>query len=239
MEVNYQSDQIEFDEISLTEIFVIMKRNLSVILAVSLIFGILSFAYTKLFVSKEYVSSGTMIVNTKRDEGSYITSDEIRSAQTLANVFTIIIKSDPVMNDVINNLSLDMNINDLAKLVTVTSVDQTQVMKVSVKTGDPRLSQKITNEILKVSPKIIVDTAEAGSVKQISPANLNENPVSPNAKLNAMIATILGLMISVGAVFLIDFLDKTFKSEEDIEKYLGIPVIGVIPNVKSVSGVVK
>lgn len=239
METNYQNNQMESDEIYLSEIFAIIKRNILIIIVVGLLLATFSFVTTKFFISKQYVSSGTMIVNTKKDEGTSITSDEIRSAQNLASVFTIIVKSEPVLGQVISNLRLDMDVDALAKLVSVTSVDQTQVMQVSVKSKDPKLSQKIANEILTVSPAIIVETAEAGSVKLISPAHVNENPVSPNVTQNTLIAGVLGVMLAAGGFILINILDKTFKSEEDIENYLGIPLLGVIPNVDSVKGASK
>lgn len=239
MDTNNQYNQIDSDEIYLSEIFAIIKRNIIVILIVGILLGTFSFVFTKVFITKQYVSSGTLIVNNKKMESEQITSDEIRSAQTLASVFTIVIKSEPVMDKVISNLRLDLNRDELAEKVSVTSVDQTQVMKVSVKTEDPELSSRIANEILNVSPAIIVDTVEAGSVKLISPAHVSESPVSPNATMNTLIASTLGVMLSAGGFILLNILDKTFKSEEDIERYLGVPLLGVIPNVDSVKGGAK
>lgn len=232
-------DQIESDEIYLSEIFNIIKRNLVKIIIVGIVFGLISFGVTTFLIDKQYVSSGTMIVNTKQDESSQITSDEIRSAQNLASVFTIIIKSDPVLGQVIDNLRLNIDNEQLAKMVTVSSVDQTQVMKVSVKTKEPELSSRIANEILNISPAIIVEKVEAGSVKEISPAHVNEDAVSPNVLQNTLIATTLGLMLSAGGYILMNILDKTFKSEEDIEKYLDVPILGVIPDVESIKGAAK
>lgn len=238
MDMN-QNNHVESDEIYLSEIFNIVMRNIIPILLIGLLFATTAFSITKLGIKKQYVSSGTLIVNSRRSESEGITSDEIRSAQNLASVFTIVIKSEPVMSEVIRNLSLEMDTDQLARKVTVNSVDQTQVMKISVKTEDPKLSSDIANEILKVSPDIIVETVEAGSVKLISPAHTNKNPVSPNVMQNTLVATILGFMLSAGGFILLNILDKTFKTEEDIEKYLGIPLLGVIPNVESVRGGAK
>lgn len=239
MDTSNRNNQIEFDEIDLAELFAIIKRNIIKIIIVGIVLGSFSFVFTKFFIDKQYESSGTLIVNTKQKEGISITSDEIRSAQNLASVFAIIIKSEPVLGQVISNLNLEMDMIQLSKLVSVNSVDQTQVMKVSVKTKTPELSSRIANEILNVSPEIIVDTVEAGSVKLISPARVNPDPVSPNIRLNTLIAAVLGIMLSTGAFILVNILDNTFKSEEDIERYLGVPLLGVIPNVESVKGGTK
>ena len=236
---NNQNTQFDSEEIDLSEIFVIIKRNIIVILLAGLVLGVLAFSYTKLAVKKQYVSSGTLIVNNRKSESSSVTNDEITSAKNLASVYSIVIKSEPILNTVKTNLNLDMSTESLSRLITVSSVDATQVMKISVKTTDPELSEKIANEVLNVSPEIILDTVEAGSVKLISPAKVNMNAVSPNVLQNTMIAVILGFMLSVGGILVVNLLDKTFKNEEDIEKYLGLPLLGVIPNVDSVKGASK
>ena len=236
---NNQNTQFDSEEIDLSEIFVIIKRNIIVILLAGLVLGVLAFSYTKLAVKKQYVSSGTLIVNNRKSESSSVTNDEITSAKNLASVYSIVIKSEPILNAVKTNLNLDMSTEALSRLITVSSVDATQVMKISVKTTDPQLSEKIANEVLNVSPEIILDTVEAGSVKLISPAKVNMNAVSPNVLQNTMIAVILGFMLSVGGILVVNLLDKTFKNEEDIEKYLGLPLLGVIPNVDSVKGASK
>ena len=240
MEQNNQNNQqFDSEEIDLSEIFNIIKRNIMVILVSGLVLGVFAFSYTKFLVKKQYVSSGTLIVNNKKSESSSVTNDEITSAKNLASVYSIVIKSEPILNTVKTNLNLDMTTEALSRLITVSSVDATQVMKVSVKTTDPNLSEKIASEVLNVSPEIILDTVEAGSVKLISPAKVNKGAVSPNVLQNTMIAVILGFMLSIGGILVINLLDKTFKNEEDIEKYLGLPLLGVIPNVDSVKGASK
>ena len=69
-----------------------------------------------------------------------------------------------------------------------------------------------------------------GNVKIIESVRVPEKPVSPNKKMNIAIAFLLGLMVSVGLSFLIEFMDNTFKTKEQIENILDLPAIGVIPN---------
>ena len=68
-----------------------------------------------------------------------------------------------------------------------------------------------------------------GNVRVIEAVQLPENPVAPNKTMNVAIAFLLGLMVSVGLVFLIEYLDNTFKNKENLERELDIPVLGVIP----------
>ena len=73
----------------------------------------------------------------------------------------------------------------------------------------------------------------SGNVRVIEEVELPQNPVSPNKKMNIAIAFLVGLMVSVGLVFLLEYLDNTYKNKEQLEKDLGIPVLGAIPDVEN------
>lgn len=225
------------DEIDLTEIYIVIKRNILNILLISIIASITVFAYTKVFVKKQYVSNGTIIVNNRKDESSgSITNDEINSAKGLTSVYSIIIKSDPIMQAVIDNLSLDYTVSQLQSKVSVNSVDATQVMRISARTNSPETSASIVNEILKIAPDHIIDKVEAGSVKIISEGKVNISAVAPNATRNSMLIFVISVMGLSGIFVVIELLDKTIKSEQDMVQDLGIPLLGIIPNVNSVRG---
>ena len=232
-------EEINQEEISLYEIYAILKRKIVQIVLVTVVLTLLTFLYSSLLVTKNYSSSGTIIVNNRRDEGANITNDEINSAKGLASVYSIVIKSDPIMDKVISNLGLDMTTKELQNAISVNSVNATQVMEIKATTKNAELSADIVNEILKVSPEEIISKVEAGSVNVISPAKVNNNAVSPNSKRNALLVGVLTAMVMSGIFLLIDLLDKRVKSEEDLEKYLGYPLLGIIPNVDSVKGDVK
>lgn len=224
------------EEISLAELFGIIKPYLIHIILISVIFSLLSFIFTKVLIDPVYESSATVIVNNRKDEGQSITSDEINSARNLASVYGIVIKSNAVMEPVVEAVNADITMDALTKKVSVSSVDNTQVIKISVKDTDPNLAREYTNEIIKVAPDIIVDMVEAGSVKVVSYPQTPTSPISPNTKMNVLVAGMLGFMVSVGFVFMRFLMDKTFRSPDSVEASLDIPVLGVIPNVESVKG---
>lgn len=232
-DLGYQSNTEE--EISLSEIFAIIKPYIIYILLFSVILGLGSFLFTKVAIQPVYQSNATMIINNRKDDAANaITSDEINTARNLASVYSIIIKSDAVTEPVVEALGLDLAPQQLAEMITVSSVDNTQVIRISVKNIDPELAQALNQEILNVAPDIIVDVVEGGSARVISYPQIPESPVSPNVVMNVLVAFMLGMMLSTGYVFVRFMLDKTFKTQQEIEKVLGIPVIGVIPNVQSV-----
>lgn len=225
------------NEIDLSEIYLVIKRNIFNILVISIIACIAVFAYTKIFVKKQYVSNGTIIVNNRKDNSSgNITNDEINSAKGLTSVYSIIIKSDPIMQAVIDNLDLDYSLSQIQSKVSVSSVDATQVMRVTAKTNNAEESASIVNEILKIAPEHIVEKVEAGSVKIISEGKINKSAVAPNASRNALLIFVVSVMGLSGIYVVLELLDKTIKSEQDMVQHLGVPVLGIIPNVNSVRG---
>ena len=168
-------------------------------------------------------------IYTRQDITSNVTSDQINSATKLVSTYSIIIKSDTVLQQVIDNLGLSLTYQQLASRVTVSAVDDTQVMKVTVKSDNPEWARQVCEQITVVSPDVILESVEAGSVKVISNAAINPTPVSPNVGRNTMLGGVLGLVISVGIILLTVLLDNKIHTEDDVAKYLDLAVVGVIP----------
>ena len=94
---------------------------------------------------------------------------------------------------------------------------------------NPEWARQVCEQITVVSPDVILESVEAGSVKVISSAAVNPTPVSPNVGRNTMLGGVLGLVISVGIILLTVLLDNKIHTEDDIAKYLDLAVVGVIP----------
>ena len=170
-----------------------------------------------------------MIVNTRQDVNANVTSDQINSATKLVSTYSIIIKSDTVLQQVIDNLGLNLTYAQLNKRVTVAAVDDTQVMKITVQSDSPEWALQVCEQIITVAPDVIKEAVEAGSVKVISNASLATEPVSPNIKKNTMLAAAVGFVLVIGIIVLQVLLDNKINTEEDVTKYLDMTVLGVIP----------
>lgn len=218
--------------IDLLELLNNIKKHIIFILSITILFTVLGGVFTKIFVTPKYESSATMIVNTRKEQNVVVTNDQILSAQKLASTYSVIILSDTVLNKVIDNLGLDLSYHELKEATTVKAVDNTQVMKIVVTDKDSYKAKVIANEITKVAPEILKSTVEAGSVKIISKAKENKDPVSPNVRKNVAISFLLGLMLSIAIVLIRDHFDNTFNSDSDITNYLELSILGVIPEVE-------
>lgn len=234
MENDKLNARFEDDEetIDLREIFMLLWRHAAIIILTALLFAVAGFAATALFMTPQYRADATMIVNTRQDVTANVTSDQISSAQKLVDTYSIIIKSDTVLDQVIQNLGLSLDYQELDEKVSVAAVNSTQVMQISVTDPNPESARLMCAEITNVAPAAIVDAVEAGSVKIVSAARVGEDPVSPSKAKNTAIAGLLGLVLAVGIIVVRELLNNTIKNDEDIQKKLGLSVMGVIPRVR-------
>ena len=224
-------DEIEID---LWELFQVLLKNWLWILLSTLGCAILGLLITMFLITPKYRAEATMIVNTRQDQTATVTNDQITSAQKLVDTYSIIIRSRRVVDPIMEKLNIEADYESFVKNIIVESVNDTQVMSIQVENKDPEIALQVVQEIVDRAPGAIISTVEAGSVNVVSEPYVNsEVPVSPSKLKNTAIAAFIGLFVSSGAFLLIAFLDNTFKSEEDIQKQLGLVTIGIIPTTES------
>lgn len=222
-------DNEENEVIDLTEILSAVRQHLLELIFVTLVAALVGFTASKFLMNPKYDSSALMIVNTRQDVNANVTSDQINSATKLVSTYSIIIKSDTVLQQVIDNLGLNLTYAKLNKRVTVAAVDDTQVMKITVQSDSPEWARQVCEQIITVAPDVIKEAVEAGSVKVISNPSLATEPVSPNIEKNTMLAAAVGFVLVIGIIVLQVLLDNKINTEEDVTKYLDMTVLGVIP----------
>jgi capsular polysaccharide biosynthesis protein len=108
-------------------------------------------------------------------------------------------------------------------------------MEIKVTHKDPRVAAKIVEQIAEIAPDKIVDAVEAGSCKVVSDVEATKYPVSPSTMKNTAIAAMLGLMLSAGLVILKALFRNYIEDDADVAKHLGLPVLGVIPEVEDLA----
>ena len=222
-------DNEENEVIDLTEILSAVRQHLLELIFVTLAAALVGFMASKFLMTPKYDSSALMIVNTRQDVNANVTSDQINSATKLVSTYSIIIKSDTVLQPVIDNLGLNLTYAQLNKRVTVAAVDDTQVMKITVQSDSPEWARQVCEQIITVAPDVIKEAVEAGSVKVISNPSLATEPVSPNIMKNTMLAAAVGFVLVISIIVLQVLLDNKINTEEDVTKYLDMTVLGVIP----------
>lgn len=222
------------ETISLKELFDTLKKRVSLIISITLVAMIVSAVVSYFIITPEYKSSTQILVNQAKDDSTAaLNSGEVQANVQLISTYSVILKSAAILNNVKEELNLDMTVSTLNNKITVESAQNSQVMTVSVIDSDPAVALQIANKTAEVFEKEIKNIMSIDNVTVLPLAEDQENqaPVSPNPPLNIAIAAIVGLMIGIGLAFLLEYLDNTLKTEQDIEKLLDLPVLGAITTI--------
>lgn len=226
-----ETTESTIQELDVMRLLLLFKRSWRFILCAAIICLVIGFALAKWIIAPQYASSTMLVVNAASTQSNTntITNDQLTTAQELVNTYSVILKSDTVLEQVISDLNLNTTADTFAKSITVEGVNQTQVLKITVKNNNPQMAKNIANDIARVAPSVIIKTVKAGSVEVVSTAKLDPKPVFPSVTLFTACGFLIGFIGSFLIVLVRDLLDNTFDSDDDVEKRLGISVIGVIP----------
>ncbi|WLR41581.1 Wzz/FepE/Etk N-terminal domain-containing protein [Bacillus carboniphilus] len=217
------------ETISLKEIYQMLVKRWKLIIFITLTVTMVSGIISYFFLTPIYQTSTQLLVNQSNEENNAQVS-EIQYNLQLIKTYNVIIKSPLILDLVIEELELAETSSQLNNRITVGSEQDSQVVSITVKDENPERAVTIANTIASVFQEEVQELMNVENVSILSKAELGDNPspVEPKKTLNVAIAFVVGLMISVGLAFLLEYLDTSIKSEQDIEKILGVPVLGSI-----------
>ena len=218
---NYDNDEMEID---LLELFYVLKSKILAILGVGLLFGCIACAYAGFLVKPLYTSSSMMLVLTKETTLSSLA--DLQMGSQLTKDYSILITSRPVLTDVIDQLDLDMDYKQLKNMITVANQDETRILQLSVEYSDAKQAKEIVDKLSEVASEYIGDKME------VTPPKIIEKGEVPTSRSNTGVAKMAVMGVLAGVIVVRTIMDDTIKSEEDIEKYLGLSTLSVIPDRK-------
>ncbi len=219
------------ETIDLKEYFQIIKKRAWIIVLITTIAMIVSGIISFFVLSPVYETKTTLIVNSDKAPGTdVITGDQINVSQKLAVTYGEIIKSKVVLDEVAKELKIKGGYSEIEKKLSVSPVTDTQILEVSVQDHNPKRAADIANAMPKVFTKEVKRITKASNVEVIDKAIVPKIPVKPNKVMNIAIAGVLGVMISLFVIFLLEYMDNKIKSPQDIQKYLELPLLGVVPH---------
>lgn len=223
------------ETISLKELLATLKKRLVMIILITMTAGLASGVISYFFLTPIYQASTQILVNQETSEQSFYSPSEVQTNLQLISTYNEIIKTSRILDKVIVQTGLDMTAEQLAGKITVSSQKDSQVVNVSVQDPDPAMAAKIANITVEVFRKDIVNIMgkRVDNVSILAPAKVTENqaPIKPQPIMNVAIAIVVGLMASIGLAFLLEYFDSTIKNEQDIEKILELPILGVIAQI--------
>ena len=226
------------ETISLKELAETLKKRLKLIVLITIAAALISGLISYFVLTPIYQSSTQLLVNQAKTEQQLYNPAEVQTNLQLISTYNVIMKSPAILEKVAQNLDLDLTTEQLSSQITVSSEQDSQVVNIAVQDENPGLAADIANETAQVFQEEIVKIMNVDNVSILAPAEVGENPspVKPQPLLNIAIAIVVGLMAGVGLAFLLDYLDNTVKSEQDIEKLLGLPVLGGVTVITETAG---
>ncbi len=221
------------EELNLEDLLMLFWNKKIKILLIIAIFILIGIIYTIGFVTPVYTSSTTLVLakaenSTTQDENT-ITTTDITINSKLVSTYSEIVKSKNIMRQVISNLGIDLKESELRKNIKVSSVKDTELIEISVTNENSANASKIANEIAKVFTAKVSEIYNINNVYVLDEAETSNTPSNLNHVKNVMIFAFVGVVVSVMYVLLINILDTTIKSSEEIEKDFKIPVLATIP----------
>ena len=226
-------ERYEETEIELVEVFhALVAKIWLIILLAALGFGMMV-GYTMLFVKPTYSSSSTIYILTKTTSITSLADFQIGTQ--LTQDYKVIITSRPVLEEVIQNLGLNTTYDALKKQISINNPDNTRFLEITVTDTDAYLAKKIVDELTNVSVKNTAKVMETDPPNIMDYGQLPEKPIAPSMKKNGIIGGLLGFVLACAIIILQYMMNDSIKTGEDVEKYLGLNVLGMIPLEEGVS----
>ncbi len=228
METNIKQDNNEEVEIDIMQILRMLLTKIWVLIISGIAVGIIAFSITELAITPLYQSSIKLyIIN--RQNGSTTTLSDIQSSTQLVQDYKVLVTSLPVVEQVIRNLELDMDSDELVSRIKCEIESDSRVLQVTVTDEDPERAKKIVDAVADISAKQITSVMQIEGVNVIEYGRVATEPSSPNVKKNTILGAAVGVVVAIAVLVVRFILDDTIKSAEDVEKYLGITNLSLIP----------
>lgn len=218
------------EEINLKELFDYFKSKIKWVMITVFAFMIIGNIYTIATRVPMYKSDTTIVLVSENDK-EYNTN-ELQLNKNLVGTYSEIIKSRKVLEPVIENLRLKYTYAELKSNVTVTSVANTEIIRITVNDKKAEKATRIANEIAEVFTKEVQKIYKLNNVSVVDKAVKNIKPYNVNYVKDNIIYIALGLIISCGIIFIKFYFDTTIKTSEEIENKLGLTILGVVPKVE-------
>lgn len=218
------------ETISLQELFKTIRKRMTLIMTLTILAITISGVISYVFLTPIYQASTQILVNQEKVENSAFSTANIQTDLQLINTYNVIIKSSAILGKVVDELDLKTSATALNNQITVNSEQNSQVVNITVQNESPKAAVEIANTVASVFQEEVKTLMNVDNVNILAIAELPENPspVKPNPVLNMAIAAVVGLMLGVGVAFLLQYLDTTIKSEQDIEDVLQLPILGLV-----------
>jgi capsular polysaccharide biosynthesis protein len=225
MENQFDSDNEM--EIDLKDLLLEVLGYWKLIVVVAALAAVIGFAVSEFMMVPEYESTSELYVLTK---STTITSlSDIQTSTSLTNDYIVVIKGRPVLEQVITNLGLDETYASLKGRVSVNNPSNSRLLDITVTDTDPAMAKRIADEIADVGAAFISQKLVQDPPEIVQYGYSDGSPVSPNVKKNTILGGLLGAVLAIAIIAVSYLFNDSILGPEDIEKKLGMHVLGTLP----------
>lgn len=225
MEKNYEvNDEIEID---LKELFFELLNNWMMIVTSTILVALIALCISKFILVPQYESTSELYVLSKSTSITSLT--DLQTGTNLTNDYMVVVKGRPVLEQVIANLGLEENYQQLRGKVSLNNPSNSRILQITVTDEDPNHAKVITDEIANVAAAYIKEMMDQDAPSIISYGYADGAAVSPNTLMNTVLGAAIGAFLSMAVVIISYLLNDTIMSVEDVERKLGMNVLGTLP----------
>jgi capsular polysaccharide biosynthesis protein len=209
---------------------VVLKRLWVILLVVCLVVG--AAVGASLWQTPTYEASAQVWVDQKQGDQQTNLAGTVEGLQTIILTMIHAIDSRPVAAEAIQRLGLEMSPAELLDNLSIEQVESTSFIVLTYQSNDPVEATQIVNTVGEVSSELISERSAAGSqltANVYEEAMVPENPVSPDPMRNGLLAAMFGVMLGIGIALLMEYLDRSWRSPEEVEQVSGVPTFATIP----------
>lgn len=219
------------EEINIKDLLSYLKKYIFIIVLVAAFFLIEIIIYDKNIKTPMYSSSTTLVLtqaNENTNMNTTITQNDININQKLVKTYSQIIKSKLVLQQVIDNLKLDYTVGELSGKISVQSVQDTEILRISVKDKDKKKTAIIANEVAEVFSKEVAQIYQLNNISIIDKAVVPTGVCNNTLKRDMVLAVFVAVALSVGVLFVIYYFDDSVKLSDNLEEEIKMPIVAKI-----------
>lgn len=228
MNQNDRDNRDDVIEIDLVELLGVILHNLWIIIVSGVIVAAVALLVSYFIITPKYESVTKIYVISKTNADTMTYSD-LQAGSTLTKDYKELVKSRPVLEEVLAETGIDVELKDLEEQITVEVPTDTRIVSITVEDKDPYEARIIADSVRIAASKHIREVMDTEAVNVVEEASLPIEKSSPSILKNTAIGYAVGLFLAIAIVIINYIMDDTIKTPDDVEKFLGVSVLGSIP----------